>query len=416
MPVASRCLVRWATLARYLVVGRLVVAASVGAAVGCEPADVPTPTEPDLGAAAVPQAEVRFPSIEAVYAAVTAGTVTSVDELIDFLPADYFGHFTLMRQSRSRHDASREYPRVLLFGNDARFLMAIGTDPADPNVDVVEMAQLDRASGLWTYREIDFGGEQPSPSTDDATCRVCHGTPPRPIWGTFPDWIGAFAADGNSFLNEDAIALVDHVLAQPDGGRLRRLRFQDIQSINQQGPFLLPIRRDGRANPVFNLDLSAAVADSLLRRVKHHPDYSQLRWEILERRVCEYEPAGDLFVRLGLDGPNDFQLAHPIAETTPDSFRWNTGTTGLDRVFALAVLVDTIGDDPALRTRLEQLEPDVLAELERVSDLWFFSHGARRDQWLSFDYQARTDLLIPETYFVGLGDALCDYVAQRLEG
>ncbi|TPV94488.1 MAG: hypothetical protein B7733_14970 [Myxococcales bacterium FL481] len=392
-------------------VGTLAFAWTWLALAACEAPETRRASDPDFGAATQPPTPARFPSIEAIYAAVNDGQVTSVDALIDYLPASFFGHFTLMHESQSQHGASHEHPRLLLFGSDARFLMAIGTDPSDPNVDVVEIAQLDRETGLWRYRDVDFGQQPPRLGRDDATCRGCHGTPPRPIWGSFPRWSGAFGDGANLFDDADTKAILRIISEQPDGGRLHRLRFQDPTTVVREGHFILPARVDGRANVAFNLDLSAAVADSLLRRAKQHPEYPRIRWALLQRRVCDYESANDLIAQLGLDGPNDFQLGERIGDTEPGSYRWNTGTTGLDRVFALAVLADTIDEDAMLRARLD---PERLAEFERVHWLWFESTGAQREQWQMYEFHINLDSLIPETYYVSLSDGLCDYVADKV--
>src|SRR5262249_2377892 len=71
-------------------------------------------------------------------------------------PASMGESFTLMETSRSRHAASRERPRIIMYGTDARFLVAASTDPADRLYEVLEMAELDEASGKWRFRDLDM--------------------------------------------------------------------------------------------------------------------------------------------------------------------------------------------------------------------------------------------------------------------
>src|SRR5262245_11298685 len=94
-----------------------------------------------------------------------------VRDVLRALPASMGESFTLMEASRSRQEASIDRPRLIMYGTDARFLVAVSTDPADPLYEVIEMAELDEASGKWRFRDLDMRTTPPRLSDDDAACR-----------------------------------------------------------------------------------------------------------------------------------------------------------------------------------------------------------------------------------------------------
>ena len=116
----------------------------------------------------------------------------NVQELLNQLPRHMRMNYTFMEKSGSLQPASLEHPRLIHFGSDARFLLAVSTDPSDPEREVLEFADLD-AQGHWRFRTLDLR-TTPATLAEPAVCKTCHGQQvTRPIWGAYPSWPGSFS-------------------------------------------------------------------------------------------------------------------------------------------------------------------------------------------------------------------------------
>ncbi len=119
------------------------------------------------------------------------GGVNTVEEFIAALPALYKERFAMVFASESpaRDHVSGDYPRMVSFGGDGRFVFSWNTDPAAPAMfrDGVEF--LRRNDTEWSAGIIDFSGGTPT-VTEPASCRSCHGPLNKPLWGTYTHWRG----------------------------------------------------------------------------------------------------------------------------------------------------------------------------------------------------------------------------------
>ena len=330
----------------------------------------------------------------------------SVAELLEQLPERQLGSFVLMKESGSRHLASSQYPRVITYGSDPRFLLAYGGHPEDANYEVIEMAELDRQSGLWRFRELDFRGGEARLSPDDSSCQACHGNPVRPIWQSFPTWEGAVGEVAGELTQADVDLLGDLASRPHDDPRYARLRFPDPSTLEAGAQFILPTRVFGLTNSVLNIDLSSAVAHGLALRLRQHPDYEQRRLEILKLLFCERQSAVEVFEALGLDSANDLQIGRPIFDTRPDGPVWFTGTTSIQIVVAFTLLVDALEDDPELAEAVADRHDEILQMYEN----WFELRGEERHEWLTTSYDSNWDGLVPEVAYIPVLNPLCDYL------
>src|SRR5580692_3920940 len=71
--------------------------------------------------------------------------VDSISELIPLLPRELRENFTLVYDSRSpfRSGISPEFPRVILFTNDARLVLTFIGDERQPGFDMLEALSFD---------------------------------------------------------------------------------------------------------------------------------------------------------------------------------------------------------------------------------------------------------------------------------
>lgn len=134
-------------------------------------------------------------TIDCYYQQLVDAGITTVEDAIPFLPEDIRDGLFLMEASRSRHQATTEYPRVVLYGKDSDFIVSMSSLPSDPLYEVLEMIEF-QDDGNFKFRQLDMSTDPPSLSADDVACQGCHGPRPRLIWGQYRTWPGNYEVDG----------------------------------------------------------------------------------------------------------------------------------------------------------------------------------------------------------------------------
>ena len=152
--------------------------------------------------------------------------VHTVEEFIAALPALYKERFAMVFTSESpaRDHVSGDYPRIASWGADGRFTFAWNTDPAAPSEfrDVVEF--LRRGETDWTAGIVDFSGATPT-VTEPASCKTCHGSLNKPLWGAWNTWEGTEFANVDNPESETVRAAVERALESTDP-RIEPLDFE----------------------------------------------------------------------------------------------------------------------------------------------------------------------------------------------
>ncbi len=333
-----------------------------------DPDPPPPPGTPDL-------------SVGGLLQFVTDQGISTLGDLLDALPPAMRRNYALVEETRTPLLSSVTFPRMILFGSDSRFLMALGTHPDDATRETVDIASLDDATGLWTFRSLDMAASPPVMSANDAACIGCHGSPPRPIWGSYPDWPGIFGPINDRLTVPQAARLE----ALRNGGAASSDRFRSLDLLDQPYDpgdlFSMPGRAYPYVNTVLNMELGAAVADGAYRRARRSPLFRPLREEILLRSYCASEIPGffgspafqqlealllslgasgssldDMYNLLGLDPKNDFSL-HTLADEAPDP-NWNVSVDDLYGLFDLLVLAELMHENDEIRSILAS-RPDL---------------------------------------------------------
>jgi hypothetical protein len=130
--------------------------------------------------------------------------VDSISELIPLLPRELRENFTLVYDSRSpfRSGISPEFPRVILFTNDARLVLTFIGDERQPGFDLLESMSFDYESAefkLHAYLLPAAERKSWRPSAEDARCARCHGADARPIFDSYPLWPGYYGSVQDTF-------------------------------------------------------------------------------------------------------------------------------------------------------------------------------------------------------------------------
>jgi hypothetical protein len=130
--------------------------------------------------------------------------VDSISELVPLLPRELRENFTLVYDSRSpfRPGISPEFPRVILFTNDARLVLTFIGDERQPGFDLLETMSFDYESAefkLHAYLLPAAERKSWRPSAADARCARCHGADARPIFDSYPLWPGYYGSVQDTF-------------------------------------------------------------------------------------------------------------------------------------------------------------------------------------------------------------------------
>ncbi len=374
------------------------------------PAAVPPP--PDRPTRVFPVNQAKRLSTAQLVTMVEENKITNVADFLSALPPFMGESYTLMEESRSRHQASTEYPRLIMYGPDARILIGVSSHPSDPLREVVEIAELDEDTGLWRFSQFDFTNAF-FHDTNAESCAGCHGFPQRPIWGEYPNWPGAFAGSDERLAGGQSTTLMR--LKSDPLDRFHHVVFPSDHSIQNNGQFYLPTRQYGYANTSFNFELNAAVADGIARRIIGHPNWATEGYRMLTAqwdcsRNLNAAQIDAMYNRFGIDGNNDFQLESPVFEAKAsqrDEYDWNQGSTGLDNSVAFRTLDLAAQQDPGLAAIVDadQLFVD-------FSNYWFNILGADRSAFLQANGIYETDFR-PQNLGGGFVGRVCDYLASK---
>lgn len=302
---------------------------------------------------------------------------TTLDELLGALPPPLHENFVLVHASRSLHQATPEAPRQILFGSDARFLVAASGVPADPRYQLLEFAEFDPATGEYHFGTVDFAEPgRPRVEKDVARCQGCHGNPTRPIWGEYPRWGGAYGDEQGVVAPELAPRFGEFVKASPANPRYAHLVFAKDES---GATFKLSARYYPYPNTDFNHELGNTVALGALTRLRRAAGFDRWRaallaanptmscidsdaWTTLTRRVNaayaevqdRYPPTTRVDVKalrvMGFDPVREFSLELRAGDQGRASAgQYQTGAYRIEEALAFQLLIDLMRDDATLR-------------------------------------------------------------------
>jgi hypothetical protein len=135
----------------------------------------------------------------------TGRPVDSLEELLPLLPRALRANFALVYDSRSPFAASisPQRPRVILFTDDGRFILAFTGDAHAPGHDFIETMSFDDQAAAFRLHAYMLPAAQRAPwpaPPQAANCGACHGADPRPIYDSYPLWPGFYGQVLDTFL------------------------------------------------------------------------------------------------------------------------------------------------------------------------------------------------------------------------
>jgi len=138
--------------------------------------------------------------------------VSSIEELLPLLSSNLRQSYTLLHHSRSTQGATPTEPRAILYGEDAKFILAFNGSKGQEGGDKLEVLEFKSQENAFELREVTFSPDSkpvfsgPNPKR----CLSCHQEKPKPIWDQYDFWIGAYAGiDDNLADNYSDIPFFD---------------------------------------------------------------------------------------------------------------------------------------------------------------------------------------------------------------
>ena len=124
----------------------------------------------------------------------------SIDELLPLLPRTLRSHFVLVYNSHSLQKASPLFPRVILYGEDAKLLLAFNGNPDRPGYSTLEAIEYDTGAKGFSFYEVHFPKpgeaqtEVSEPQKNLRSCTLCHHESLRPNWESYNVWPGVYGS------------------------------------------------------------------------------------------------------------------------------------------------------------------------------------------------------------------------------
>jgi hypothetical protein len=229
--------------------------------------------------------------------------VTSIERLLEFLPFPLLSRYALVFNSRSLQESSYRNPRVILFGDDARFIVAFNGDPGQRGYDVLEVMEFDEPHMRFIFREFQFHASEQNMSVtasepNPEKCLSCHGEPARPIWDTHPAWPGAYGERYRAPLGKAEKEGLESFLAkQATHPRYRALK--DLRVFTDRNTFYPSaiVRYDGAEVEPPNAVLSRLLGDLNVHALAHElvasPKFSEYQYALLVSLSTDCAPLED---------------------------------------------------------------------------------------------------------------------------
>lgn len=111
--------------------------------------------------------------------------ITSLEQVLPKLPDEFLYSYTLVYHSRSLHGASYDFPRAILFGNNAKLIITFNGKEDHGRYNDLEIMQFRDDERAFELRSITFDNGVVFSEKNPVSCLGCHGTSPRPIWSSY---------------------------------------------------------------------------------------------------------------------------------------------------------------------------------------------------------------------------------------
>lgn len=241
---------------------------------------------------------------------------------------DYFAYYTLVYESFSLQQASFQSPRALVFGRDARLVLAFNDERIgslhSAGSDSLELVRFDDARKQFEFRQIVFRDEfhpsdDPYPSkapytvsqanstlNEPGRCTLCHGAQPRPNWEEYPVWPGVYGS-------------IDDFI---DGNLTQSREFKEYLEFKKSAPnrdrysVLAAVGGTSRPNHDLGILFDGLNAQRAVNILLHNPQAMKSKYAILYALACNPEISTQVIQDNGSSGSHELVLELPKSPLT----------------------------------------------------------------------------------------------------
>lgn len=207
--------------------------------------------------------------------------IRRIDDLVPLLPKKLRDDYVLMFETQSAQGASAEQPRVILFGEDAKLLLAFTGDAKQTRGNRLEVIQWREKERRFDFKEVVFeedGKKAPHFVEKPDSCKTCHREDLRPNWEAYNLWRGSYFGVDNYIPKDTAEYVAFHKYRKQSEGKGRYAAL---------GPSHEPEQEDDNAirgldqNRFFSARVFELNRQRLARKLQSHPQYAAFRYAVL---------------------------------------------------------------------------------------------------------------------------------------
>ena len=214
----------------------------------------------------------------------------SIEQLLPLLPRGLRSSYALVYDSRSLQGASPDYPRVILFGKDAKLILAINGSPTQDRFNSIEAIQFRDSNKQFEFRDIQFDSAIPPvkppvfSERNPSLCLDCHRYGRlRPNWDQFSMWPGVFGSE-NGFIHHQEQSFYARYLAHRNEGRYQYLLEHSDELAHVRG---VVIQDEDSAAVRFGELLDELNFQSIARELKDDLSLKPYRYALLASLSCD---------------------------------------------------------------------------------------------------------------------------------
>lgn len=322
--------------------------------------------------------------------------IRSKSDALALLPRALKQRFVLMKSTGALGVATPDRPRVIHFEEDGRFILASTGHRTNEDVtaNTLEILEEDAVTHEYRTHVISFEGDHGAVLTeDDSRCKGCHGSPARPIWGSYPNWPDAYGANDDEMTPEEHASFDAFVeLAKTDAS------YKHLEIHTSSYGFDLPLPY-GYPNTNINQALGIRWAAQLAERMTKSPHYAELgKAVVLSSLYCNYSSgleqrinrlysantfeaesryparrtATKVYRLLGVEPTTDLRVENPVPVPPSVDYDigmapWDAGSDYLTNLIAYPIFSALLKTSP----ELQQLYASQLTKIAYADDITF---------------------------------------------
>jgi len=250
-------------------------------------------------------------TFERIAATLQACRIVRIESLLPLLPANFRSRYVLVYASRSLQGATPRHPRVIMFGLDARFILAFSGSPESKGYDLIETIEFDDRAKKFNFRSIEFPSERTNTVTEESAlsprisernpslCMSCHRQELRPNWDSYAGWPGVYGSTDDTLpaAEKEQYQNFQNNVFMKEG----RYRYFEDPGKYPEGSGYIDYYKRNRPNLQFNLLISRLSSQANARALKENKQLHKFRYAMLAAVNC----------------PDDFSNAQTLQELAP---------------------------------------------------------------------------------------------------